>query len=214
MIYFLLQVKQPGKFVCSLCQKTINYASRDVLAMIEHCQTKAHVEKVITKRTNYSLPTAAENTDVYGLHPMFASQFSTPKASTSESNVPLCDRITQMEGMVLGFVVENNLPFSTAEKIVELANEMMREPHAAKKLKLARITVSYKLRYGFAKGFEDELMEKLRKTFFSFNLDDATSTTHRKVLTILVSYFCELRKEIIVEHLASVNIPIVNIPIR
>ena len=42
--------------------------------MIEHCQTKAHVEKVITKRTNYSLPTAAENTDAYGLHPMFASQ--------------------------------------------------------------------------------------------------------------------------------------------
>ena len=45
--------------------------------------------------------------------------------------------ITQMEGMVLGFVVENNLPFSTAEKIVELENEMMRDPHAAKKLKLA-----------------------------------------------------------------------------
>ena len=53
-------------------------------------------------------------------------------------------------------------------------------------------------------------MEKLRKTVFSFNLDEATSTTHHKVLTILVSYFCELRKEIIVEHLASVNIPIVN----
>ena len=91
MIYFLLQVKQPGKAVCLLCQKTINYASRGVVAMIEHCQTKAHVEKVITKRTNYSLPTAAENTDAYGLHPMFASQLSTPKASTSESNVPLCD---------------------------------------------------------------------------------------------------------------------------
>ena len=210
MIYFSLQVKQPGKAVCSLCQKTINYASRGVVAMTEHCQTKAHVEKVITKRTDYSLPTAAENTDAYGLHPMFASQLSTPKVSTSESNVPLCDRITQMESIVLGFVVENHLPFSTAEKIIELANEMMRDPHAAKKLKLARTTASYKLRYGLAKGFEDELMEKLRKTFFSFNLDEATSTTHHKVLTILVSYFCELRKEIIVEHLASVNIPIVN----
>ena len=120
--------------------------------MIEHCQTKAHVEKVITKRTNYSLPTAAENTDAYGLHPMFASQMSTPKASTSESNVPLCDRITQMEGMILVFVVENNLQFLTAEKIVELANKMMRDPHAAKKLKLARTTASYKLRMGSQKG--------------------------------------------------------------
>ena len=109
MIYFSLQVKQPGKAVCSLCQKTINYVSRGVVAMIEHCQTKAHIGKVITKRTNYSLP--AENTDAYGLHPMFASQLSAPKASTSESNVPLCDRITQMEGMVLGFIVENNLRY-------------------------------------------------------------------------------------------------------
>ena len=121
---------------------------------------------MITKRINYSLPTAAENTDAYGLHPMFASQLSTPKASTSESNVPLCNRITQMEGMVLGFVVENKLPFSTAEKIVELANEMMRDPHAAKKLKLARTTASYKLRYGLAKGFEDELMEKTKENIF------------------------------------------------
>ena len=53
-------------------------------------------------------------------------------------------------------------------------------------------------------------MEKLRKTFFSFNLDEATSTTHHKVLTNLVSYFCKLHKEIIVEHLSSMNIPIVN----
>ena len=59
MIYFSLQVEQSGKAVCSLCQKTINYASRGVVAMIEHCQTKAHIEKVITKRTNYSLPTTA-----------------------------------------------------------------------------------------------------------------------------------------------------------
>ena len=197
MIYFSLQVKQPGKAVCSLCQKTINYASRGVVTMIEHCQTKAHVEKVITKRTNYSLPTAVENTDAYGLHPMFASQLSTPKSSTSESNVPLCDRITQMEDMVLGFVVENNLPFSTAEKILELANEMMRDPHAAKKLKLARTTASYKLRYGLAKGFKDEIMKKIRKKFFSFNFDEATSTTHHKVPTILVSYFCELRKRLL-----------------
>ena len=186
-----------GKTTRKGCQKTINYASRGVVAMIEHCQTKAQVEKVITKRTNYSLPTAAENTDAYGLLPMFASQLSTPKASTSKSIVPLCDRITQMEGMVLGFVVENNLSFSTAEKIVELANEMMRDPHAAKKLKLARTTASYKLRYGLARGFEDELMEKLRKIFFSFNLDEATSTTHHKVLIILVSYFCGFVKRLL-----------------
>ena len=62
--------------------------------MIEHCQTKAHVEKVITKRTNYSLPTAAENTDAYGLHPMFASQLSTLKALKSEWFLVLLSKTT------------------------------------------------------------------------------------------------------------------------
>ena len=57
-----------------------------------------------------------------------------------------------MEGMILVFVVENNLQFLTAEKIVELANKMMRDPHAAKKLKLARTTASSKLRMGSQRG--------------------------------------------------------------
>ena len=43
-----------------------------------------------------------------------------------------------MEGMVLSFVPEHNLPFAMAKNVVELANEMMRDPLAAKKLKLPR----------------------------------------------------------------------------
>ena len=80
---------------------------------------------------------------------------------------------------------------------------------AAKKLRLARATVSYKLRYGLAKTVEEELIKKLKNGFFSWNLDEATSTTHHKVLTLLVPYFCEYKKEITVEHLISLNLPIV-----
>ena len=70
----------------------------------------------------------------------------------------------------------------------------MRDPLAPKKLKLSRTVVSYKLRDGLAKGLEEELIEKLKKCFFSFNLDKATSLTHHKVLTLLISYFCHLLK--------------------
>ena len=127
-----------------------------------------------------------------------------------QSNVPLCDRVTHMEGMVLSFVAEYNLPFAMANNVVELANEMMRDPLAAKKLKLSRTVASYKLRDGLAKGLEEELIEKLKKCFFSLNLDEATSLTHHKILTLLVSYFCHLKKEIVVEHLTSLNLAIVN----
>ena len=126
-----------------------------------------------------------------------------------QSNVPLFDRVIHMEGMVLSFVAEFNLPFAMANN-VELANEMMRDPLAAKKLKLSRTVASYKLRDGLAKWLEEELIKKLKKCFFSLNLDEATSLTHHKILTLLVSYFCHLKKEIVVEHLTSLNLAIVN----
>ena len=42
-----------------------------------------------------------------------------------------------MEGMVLGFAAEHNLPLAMAHHVVELANEMICNPIAAKKLRLA-----------------------------------------------------------------------------
>ena len=114
-----------------------------------------------------------------------------------------------MEGMVLSFVAEHKLPFAMANN-VELANEMMRDPLAAKTLKRSCTVAAYKLRDGLAKGLEEELIEKLKKCFFSLDLDEATSLTHHKVLTLSVSYFCHLKKEIVVEHLTSLNLPIVN----
>ena len=68
-----------------------------------------------------------------------------------QSNLPLCDRVTHMESMVLSFVAEHNLPFAMANNVVELATEMMQDPLAAKKLKLSRTVASYKLRDGLAK---------------------------------------------------------------
>ena len=127
-----------------------------------------------------------------------------------QSNVPLCDRVAHMEGMVLSFVAEHNLSFAMANNVIELATEMMRDPLTVKKLKLSRTVASYKLTDGLSKGLEEELIEKLKKCFFSLNLDEATSLTHHKVLTLLVSYFSDVKKEIVVEHLTSLNLPTVN----
>ena len=88
------------------------------------------------------------------------------------SNIPLSDRITYMEGMVLSFIAEYGLPFSSARNIVELANEMMRDPKAANKLQVARQITSYKMWHGLAKGLEKQLIDKLKEGFFSFNIDD------------------------------------------
>ena len=127
-----------------------------------------------------------------------------------QSNVLLCDRVAHMESMVLSFVAEHNLSFAMANNVIELATEMMRDPLTIKKLKLSHTVASYKLTDGLSKGLEEELIEKLKKCFFSLNLDEATSLTHHKVLTLLVSYFSDVKKEIVVEHLTSLNLPTVN----
>ena len=74
------------------------------------------------------------------------------------------------------------------------------------KLQVARQTASYKMRYGLAKGLEKQLTDKLRDRFFSFYIDEATSSNLHKVLTLLVSYFSTTKNEVIVEHLGSLNL--------
>ena len=114
-----------------------------------------------------------------------------------------------MEGMVVSFIAEYSLLFSSTRNIVELAKEMMCDPKAANKLQVARQTTSYKIRHGLAKGLEKQLIDKLREGFFSFNIDEATSSNLHKVLTLLVSYFCTTKNEVVVEHLGSLNLPTV-----
>ena len=63
--------------------------------------------------------------------------------------------------------------------------------------------------YGLAKWLEKQFMDKLREGFFSFNIDEATCSNLRKVLTLLVSYFCTTKNEVVVEHLGSLNLPTV-----
>ena len=129
------------------------------------------------------------------------------KTSPVNSNIPLSDRITHMERMVLYFVAEYSLSFSSARNIVELAKEMMRDPKTANKLQVARQTTLYKMRHGLAKGLEKQLIDKLREGFFSFNIDEATSLNLNKVLTFMLSYCCTTKKEVVVEHLGSLNLP-------
>ena len=116
-----------------------------------------------------------------------------------------------MEGVVLSFIAAYSLPFSSARNIVELAEEMMSNPEAAKKLQVARQIASYKMWHGLTKGLEKQLINKLREGFFSFNIDEATSSNLHKVLTLLVSYFCTTKNEVVVEHLVSLSLPTVKL---
>ena len=150
------------------------------------------------KKINFSLPGQSTLGSTYGSHQVYKKFILPEKALPVNSNIPLSD-----QGMVLSIIAKYSLPFSSARNISEVAKEMMRDPKATNKLQVARRAKSYKKLHGLAKGMERQLIDKLREGFFSFNIDEATSSNLHKVLTLLVSYFCTTKNEVVVEHLGS-----------
>ena len=121
--------------------------------------------------------------------------------------VPVKDRIVSQEAMLLGFLVENTLPFTMAPKLIELTKAMSADNTALSKLSMSRTTASYKMRFRLAKMIEDQLSEELQSRYFSLDIDEATNdASHKKILTILVSFFSYEKGEVVVRHLASISL--------
>ncbi len=65
---------------------------------------------------------------------------------------------------------------------------------------------SYKMKYGVAKTVTDSLHDDIRTSFYSLNVDEATSENKHKVLSVLVSHFSKMYKRIKVSHLTSIKL--------
>ena len=96
---------------------------------------------------------------------------------------------------------------SFIEPLIDFAKECAKDPKVLSRLRMHRTTASYKLTYGVGKMFHENLLNKLRITPFSLNLDEATSSNQLHVLTVLVSYYNSEKKSIDVEHLGSIHVP-------
>ena len=101
-------MNEPGKAFCSLCNKDLVHGTRGTIAIVDHLQRRSHVEKYIINKTNYALPNQACSKSTYGLHPMYQEFVMPEKTLPVTTNIPLCDLVLHMEGMVLSFVAEYN----------------------------------------------------------------------------------------------------------
>ena len=145
----------------------------------------------------------------YGIHPMFKAAV-TPRTVPLLPMVPVRDRTVNQEAMLLGFLAEKSLCFTLAQPIIDLSKELASDPKALNALSMDRNTASYKMRFGLAKTLQDELFEDLRNSFFSLNIDEATSDNKQRVLGVLVSYFSTSLNKVVIRHLASVSVIRVN----
>ncbi|XP_060790878.1 uncharacterized protein LOC132894778 [Neoarius graeffei] len=93
-----------------------------------------------------------------------------------------------------------------APVIVNLAQTLAQDKVALSRMKLSRTAAKYKMVHGMGKTFSDRIISNIRKLPFSINLDEATSSSDKKVLSILVSYYNPGRKAVDVEHLGSFEV--------
>jgi len=90
-----------------------------------------------------------------------------------------------------------------APKLINLSKALANDKPALEKLTLDPTTASYKMKYGVAETFVQELTGELKSTPFSLNLDEAMNSNNEKVVTVLVSHFSSSQNKICVNHLGS-----------
>ena len=72
-------------------------------------------------------------------------------------------------------------------------------------------TATYKLCKGLSVYQQCLLIKKLKKSNFSINIDECTATnSHKRVFSILVSFYDEILKKVVIEHYDSVEFIFVN----
>ena len=124
---------------------------------------------MITRTTNYVIPGYSYADDQsYGIHPVYQSLMNPREwKSNSSLNVPSCDRVANMEDMIINFVCEKRLPLSNKGDIVTLSQELARDTKTLSKVKLKRTAAQYKLQFGVVKTFEESMVSEIRSTYFS-----------------------------------------------
>lgn len=95
------KVDVSGKALCSICNDLIYYGKRGCSALTDHLKSTKHTEKIYTKKENYSLPSN------FFVQPNKITAQSGPSHTSSSilQNVPVCDRISYLEAMVLGVIL-------------------------------------------------------------------------------------------------------------
>lgn len=121
-------------------------------------------------------------------------------------NIPLSERVINMKAMV--YVAQHNIGFSVVPEILQLTKALAADKKALDSLGISRTT--YKTRFSLAKTFGSHLVETLKNTFFSLNMDESTNSNFQRVVTILVSLFSSKSNQVEVHHLTSFTVTKVN----
>ena len=216
---------KPGLARCIWCDVPLAYGNNGKCVILRHLNVKKHLEHVKTKATNYTLGSSfkvtgsdskKEPVKTFSIFSQLLKKKETSTISkekeTPASNpkplnelIPIGDRTSNMEALILAFMSEHSLPLSKTDSVVGLIKECSRDPQALSGVSLSKTPSTYKMQHGLGKTLTDELVVNLKSKPFSLTADESTTIHGKRVLTILVSFISDAGTQC-VEHLASVEL--------
>ncbi|KAL8560392.1 hypothetical protein ACOMHN_006123 [Nucella lapillus] len=87
--------------------------------------------------------------------------------------------------------------------LIAFCQKLAADTQCLENLAMCRKTATYTMTHGVAADFRDNLCERLRKTHFSLNIDEATNNSNNKVVNVLVRYFNDEKGVVITQLLGS-----------
>ena len=220
---YIRKINIPGKVACTYCNVLLSYKSGGKKDLKNHAKNKKHLEVIKLKKTNTTLPStltskpSETSTSVicslpYGAAPNVhdGEACQSIRKDPLPLIVSLDDRKAHTEAFLVSFMAEHSLPFTLAPQLIRLAQELSKDSRCLQSMSMARTTASYKLRDGLASSLFDDIVEDLKSSFFSLNVDECMSNAHEKIFSMIVSYFSEELQRVVVHHYNSHPFVIVN----
>ena len=202
---YIRKLKEDGKAYCEACNSdNIKYGGRGWNSLESHIKSKNHQEAKESYKNNYELPGSSKTT-IYGVHPFF-QHAKVKEVAENVTYTSVKDRTASAEATILSFCAENALSLSMAPRLANLTKTLAQDAKALNGIKLSRQAAAYKMINGVGKTFSERLYTELQVSHFSLNFDEATSKNLRKVVTILVSFYSESEKKVVVAHLSSIDV--------
>ncbi len=154
--------KDPHKAFCKLCSKEL---SAGLSELKKHQNSKKHQEN--------------------------DSAISTSRCITE---MVVSDTITQKVKMaeikMAAFVVEHHLPFQAMDHLSDLVTSIFPDSETAQLFHSKHTKTRAIVKHVLADDFRETLLNTLRKTLFSIIIDETTDVSSKKLLALVVRYFC------------------------
>ena len=188
------KIKQPAKAICTVCCKSdsdlITCSKGGLDTMKQHIMGKGHASKVITEMQCYKLPgtASAKFNDDYGAPHAYYGAPAANKNPPPQAMLHVSDLVMNQEAMVAAFLAEKSLGFSMKKPIIDMAQELSKDPQALTKLYLFRTMPSDKMVYGTGLTFNNNLVKTLQTTLFALSMDEVTASNNSRVCAVFVTY--------------------------